>query len=78
VKVAWRLVRIIAGFSLLGFGLVAILIPVLPQVPFIVAGLLLLAREFHWARRLLDWAKRRWQSVRGAAGARPAGGPAKD
>jgi len=67
VKIVWRWVRIIAGFSLLGFGLVAILIPVLPQVPFIVAGLILLAREFHWARRLLDWAKRRWQSVSGAA-----------
>lgn len=67
MKIVWRWVRIIAGFALLGFGLVAILIPVLPQVPFIVAGLLLLAREFHWARRLLDWAKRRWHSVRGAA-----------
>ncbi len=78
MKIVWRWVRIIAGFALLGFGLVAILIPVLPQVPFIVAGLLLLAREFHWARRLLDWAKRRWHSVRGAAEARQAGGPAKD
>jgi len=65
--VAWRLFRIIAGFVLLGFGLIAILIPVLPQVPFIVAGLLLLAREFHWARRLLEWAKRRWQAVKGSS-----------
>ena len=78
MKIVWRWVRIIAGFSLLGFGLVAILIPVLPQVPFIVGGLLLLAREFHWARRLLDWAKRRWHSVRGAAEAPQAGGQAKD
>ncbi|HSC78258.1 MAG TPA: PGPGW domain-containing protein [Candidatus Acidoferrales bacterium] len=67
MHVAWRLIRIIAGFVLLAFGLVAILIPVLPQVPFIIAGLLLLAREFHWARRLLEWAKRRWHSLRDAA-----------
>ncbi len=74
MHVAWRLVRIIAGFALLAFGLVAILIPVLPQVPFIIAGLLLLAREFHWARRLLEWAKRRWHSLRNAA----SGAEAKD
>ncbi len=74
MHVAWRVVRIVAGFVLLGFGLIAILIPVLPQVPFIVAGLLLLAREFHWARRLLDWAKRRWHSFRNAA----SGAEAKD
>ena len=67
VKQVWRVVRIVAGFALLSFGLVAILIPVLPQAPFIVAGLLLLAREFHWARRLLDWAKRRWHSFRDPA-----------
>ena len=74
MKVVWRWVRIIAGFVLLSFGLVAILIPVLPQVPFIVAGLLLLAREFHWARRLLEWAKRRWHSFRNAS----SGAEAKD
>ncbi len=67
MQVAWRLLRIIAGFMLLAVGLVAILIPVLPQVPFIIAGLLLLAREFHWARRLLEWAKRRWHSFRNAS-----------
>ncbi|MGH9777401.1 MAG: PGPGW domain-containing protein [Candidatus Acidiferrales bacterium] len=78
MKIVWRWVRIITGFALLGFGLVAILIPVLPQVPFIVGGLLLLAREFHWARRVLEWAKRRWDSVRGAAQARQTGGQAKD
>ena len=74
MHVSWRLVRIIGGFVLLAVGLVAILIPVLPQVPFIIAGLLLLAREFHWARRLLDWAKRRWDSFRNASG----GAEAKD
>ena len=72
MHLAWRMIRIVAGFLLLGIGLVALLIPVVPQVPFFVAGLLVLAREFHWARRLLEWAKRRWQSVRGASSNAPA------
>lgn len=66
-KAAWRLGRIIAGFILLGMGVVGLLIPVVPQVPFLVGGLLLLAPEFQWARRLLDWAKRKWHSARGSA-----------
>jgi len=66
-KVAWRLARIILGFILLGMGVVGLLLPIVPQVPFFIAGLLLLAREYHWARRLLDWAKRKWHAVRHSA-----------
>ena len=64
IKVAWRLIRIVVGFVLLGMGLVGLLLPVVPQIPFLLGGLLLLAREFHWARRLLDWAKRKWHGER--------------
>lgn len=65
----WRLTRIVAGFILVGLGIVGLFLPFLQGIAMIVAGFLLLAREFHWARRVLDWAKRRWRSVR-EAGAR--------
>ena len=72
MKIIWRWVRIVAGFLLLGLGLVALLLPVVPQVPFILGGLLLLAREFHWARRLLEWARSKWSAARApSAGADP-------
>lgn len=62
----WRWARIIGGFALIGLGIIGLFLPFLQGIAMIVAGLLLLAREFHWARRLLEWAKRRWSSVREA------------
>jgi uncharacterized membrane protein YbaN (DUF454 family) len=55
--------RIIGGFGLIALGVVGLFLPFLQGIAFIVLGLLLLSREYHWARRLLDWVKRK----RGAA-----------
>lgn len=63
----WRLTRIIGGFVLIGLGIIGLFLPFLQGIALIVAGLLLLAREFHWARRLLEWARHRWSSVRNAS-----------
>ena len=63
-KAAWRLGRIILGFALLGLGVVGLFLPILQGIALIVAGLLLLAPEFQWARWLLEWAKRKWHSAR--------------
>ncbi len=65
MKQVWRVVRIVAGFVLIAGGIAGLFLPFLQGVAMIVGGLVLLAREFHWARRLLDWAKRRWHSFRG-------------
>jgi uncharacterized protein YqgC (DUF456 family) len=61
----WRWARIVGGFVLISVGIVGLFVPVLQGIALIVAGLLLLAREYHWARRVLGW-------VRGKRG--PAGG----
>ena len=66
VKQVWRVVRIVAGFALIAGGIVGLFLPFLQGIAMIVAGLILLAREFHWARRLLDWTKRRWHAVKGS------------
>ena len=67
MKIVWRWVRIVAGFALLLGGIAGLFLPFLQGIAMIVAGLVLLAREFHWARRLLDWVKRRWHDVKGSS-----------
>jgi len=64
---AARLARIIGGFGLVILGVIGLFLPVLQGIAFILLGLLLLSREFHWARRLLDWAKQKWSGARAAA-----------
>lgn len=40
-------------------GLVGWLLPIIPGWAFVIPGLMVLGREFHWARRLLAWLKAR-------------------
>jgi uncharacterized membrane protein YbaN (DUF454 family) len=61
---AWRLARIILGFALVGLGILGLFLPFLQGIAMIVAGLLLLAREYHWARRLLDWVRQQWGQMK--------------
>jgi hypothetical protein len=60
------ILRISAGFLLLIGGLV-LSIPGVPGpgIVVMILGLVILSRHFHWARRLLDWAKRKAASVTG-------------
>lgn len=60
-----RWARIIGGFALLILGVIGLFLPFLQGIAMIVAGLLLLAAEYHWARRLLDWVRRRKGSPQG-------------
>lgn len=61
-----RLLRTSTGGFLVVMGLIGLFVPVMPGWLLIIPGLALLAREFVWARRLLDrarkqleWARRR-------------------
>ena len=64
-----KIVEITAGIVLVVLGLIGGLIPVLQGWMFGIPGLILLAKHFKWAKRILDWAKKRWDGVK-------AGGPA--
>jgi uncharacterized protein (TIGR02611 family) len=61
------LVEVCGGFLLLIVGAILSL-PGVPGPGIVIAllGLALLARHFHWARRTLDWAKRKFERVRDA------------
>lgn len=54
-----RLVRIAAGVGLVIAGLVGLALPILPGWIWLIPGLAILAPEFPWAKRLLDWLKAR-------------------
>jgi uncharacterized protein (TIGR02611 family) len=57
-----RVLRVLAGFLLLGAGAAMLLLPG-PGWVTIALGLALLAREFEWARRWLDRLKRTARAV---------------
>jgi uncharacterized protein YqgC (DUF456 family) len=50
--------RIVGGMALLLLGVVGWILPVIPGWAFVIPGLMLLGREFHWARRALAWLKK--------------------
>jgi len=52
-------------------GVAGWLLPIVPGWALFIPGLILLSREFHWARRLLAWFRSRfWKRT-----ARPMPGP---
>jgi hypothetical protein len=55
-----NILRISAGFLLLIAGLI-MAIPGVPGpgIVVMILGLVILSDHFHWARRLLDWAKQK-------------------
>ena len=59
-----KALRIFLGFFLLAAGLL-LSIPGVPGpgIAVIILGLVILSDHFHWARRLLDWAKKKAASV---------------
>ena len=65
-----KIVEITAGIVLVVLGLIGGLIPVLQGWMFGIPGLILLAKHFSWAKRILAWAKKRWDGVKagGTAG----------
>jgi len=52
------------GWSLLVIGVAGCVLPVIPGIPFAFAGLIVLARDYTWARTALRKAKRKAVSMR--------------
>jgi uncharacterized protein (TIGR02611 family) len=65
-----RLAISLAGFALLGVGLVMLVIPG-PGLLLIIAGLAVLATEYVWAQRALNFARRKATEVKDRALGRP-------
>ena len=52
-------VRHVWGWVLLILGVIGLILPIMPGWVFLIPGLIILSDYFPWARRLLDWAKRK-------------------
>lgn len=67
-----KILRMSLGFLLLGVGVILSLpgIPG-PGIAVIIVGLVILRDHFHWARRLLDWARQRAEKLRNRVGMGP-------
>ena len=51
--------RIAVGGALVLAGLAGLALPILPGWVWLIPGLMILAREFAWAKRVLEWLKAR-------------------
>jgi Putative transmembrane protein (PGPGW) len=50
---SFSLWRCAGGWALLMLGVAGLILPVLPGTPLIIAGLVILSADHHWARKLL-------------------------
>ena len=57
MQAAAPLWRTIVGWICLTLGLTGLLLPLLPGVPLLFAGLFLLSGKYRWARQSLTWLK---------------------
>lgn len=55
-----RWVVLAAGWSLIALGVLGLFLPFLQGILFLLAGLLVLSREYTWARRLLSYLRTRF------------------
>ena len=52
--------RLLAGWVCIGVGLLGLILPIIPGIPLLIFGLVLLSSQYHWAHRATVWMKRRF------------------
>jgi uncharacterized membrane protein YbaN (DUF454 family) len=62
--------RITAGVGLVLIGIVGLILPVMPGWLFIIPGLVILSEHSPRIKRLLEWARRKFENARTASGGR--------
>ena len=55
----WRAGKITLGVLLLVLGVIGLMLPLIPQIPFLIGGLTLLSSESRHAKAVLDWVEKR-------------------
>lgn len=60
----WRTIRTVIGLILIVLGLIGLLVPVMPGIPLLIAGVALVGTNHPWVRpviaRLRAW-RRKWK-----------------
>ena len=70
-------VRKASGWALLSVGIAGCILPVIPGIPLLLAGLLVLAQDYVWAKSALRKTKRWAVHVRRRSRAKRAGSTAR-
>jgi uncharacterized membrane protein YbaN (DUF454 family) len=55
--------RIAVGWALVCAGITGIILPVIPGVPLLIAGLVVLSARYRWAAVCVKWVKRKVRQV---------------
>jgi len=55
-----RVAGIIVGWAFVVLGIVGLFLPILQGILFLVIGLLILSREYSWARNLISYFRKRF------------------
>ncbi len=67
--------RITLGIVLVIVGIIGWILPVVPGFPFLIPGLIILGEYFPPVRRLLDWAKKKYDEHKARRNPRPGPDP---
>jgi uncharacterized protein YqgC (DUF456 family) len=51
----------IVGWACIAVGLLGLVLPIIPGIPILIAGLVTLSTQHRWARALLLWVKKRYR-----------------
>jgi uncharacterized membrane protein YbaN (DUF454 family) len=61
--------RAAAGWMLVCVGVLGIVLPVIPGVPLLIAGLVILSARYRWASDCLQWVKQQARKVAASSSA---------
>lgn len=51
--------RLLAGWVCIGLGLLGMILPMIPGIPLLIFGLVMLSTQHRWAHRAMFWIKAR-------------------